>query len=106
MAQPSAFIRKIQAEKEAAIKYHRRFTMQWCADAAILAANEVFKRKGDIIVEFFNKYREYANEIANMTIEDAKGDKTLEYTKTRLDGRLKEILGDAFQDWDERYGDI
>ena len=38
-------------------------------------------KKGDIIVEFFNKYREYTNEIANMTIEDAKGDKTLEYTK-------------------------
>ena len=38
-----------------------------------------------------------------MTLDDAKGDKSLEYTKAKLDGRLKELLGEDFVPWDERY---
>ena len=82
----------------------RAFTIQWCADAALLAANDVFQRRGEKLVEFNKAMVEYANEIARMTLEDAKADKSIVYTKDKLDGRRKDILGDAFVPWEERYG--
>ena len=32
--------------------------------------------------------------------------RSLEYTKDRLDARLREIIGDAFESLDDRYGGI
>lgn len=103
MAKQSGYLARMQAKKAADISFHRKFTMQWCADAAILAANEVFHRRGKMLVEFYNAFIRYSHEIADMTLDDAKGDKTLEYTKAKLDGRLKELLGEDFVPWDERY---
>ena len=106
MPKPSAYMQKIQAAQAAEISYQRKFTIQWCEDAAILAANEVFQRRGEKLAEFRDAYRRWADDIASMTIDDAKGDRSLEYTKDRLDARLREILGDAFESWDDRYGGI
>lgn len=103
MPKPSAYAMKLQAQKAAEMSHQRRFTIQWCADAAILAANEVFKRKGEKLVEFSNAFVKYAHEIAEMTTADAKDDRTLEYTKAKLDDRLQELLGDDFVPYDERY---
>jgi hypothetical protein len=99
----SGFLAKMQAQKAADIKFHRYFTMQWCADAAILAANEVFHRRGKTLVEFYNAFIRNAHEIAQMTLEDAQADKSLDYTKVKLDEQLKAILGEDFQPWEERY---
>ena len=107
MPKPSAYMQKIQAAQAAEINYHRKFTTQWCEDAAVLAANEVFQRRGDKLVEFRDAYRRWADDIASMTIDDAKGDKSLEYTKDRLDGRLRAVLPEKdFEDWGKRYGGI
>ena len=106
MAKPSAFAIKMQAKQAAEINYNRKFTTRWCEDAALLAANEVFQRRGVKLVEFRDAYRRWADYIARMTIDDAKGDRSLEYTKDRLDARLRKIMGDAFESWDERYGGI
>ena len=103
MARQSGYIKRLQQKKAADITFHRTFTMQWCADAAILAANEVFQRRGKKLVEFHNAFIRWSHEIAEMTLADAKGDKTLEYTKVKLDETLKELLGEDFVPWDERY---
>ena len=103
MPKPSAYMQKIQAAQAAEINYHRKFTTQWCEDAAILAANEVFQRRGEKLVEYRDAYRRWASEIANMTIEDAKGDRSLEYTKYKIDGILRDLLGDNFVPWEDRY---
>ena len=103
MPKPNAYLVKLQAQKEEEMKRQRLFTIQLCADAAILAANEVFQRKGDKLVEFFNSFVKYTHEIAEMTMEDAKDDKTIEYTKAKLDARLQELLGENFVPWDKRY---
>lgn len=99
----NAYLAKLQAQKAFEMEQTRVFTMLWCADAAILAANEVFKRKGDKLVEFAKIMERYSQEIAKITLEDAKADKDIEYTKAKVDERLKAILGDSFQPWDERY---
>lgn len=103
MAKQSGYLAKMQAKKAADISFHRKFTMQWCADAAILAANEVFHRRGKTLVEFYNAFIRNAHEIAQMTLEDAQADKSLEYTKYKVDEQLRELLGEDFQPWDERY---
>ena len=103
MAKNNNYLARLQAKKEAEMRLYRHFTIQWAADAAILAANEVFQRKGKKLVEFHNAFIRYANEIAEMTVEDAKGDKDIDYTKGKLDERLKELLGEDFQPWEVRY---
>lgn len=103
MGKQNAYLAKLQAQKEAEIAAHRKFTINWCADAAILAANEVFQRRGKKLAEFRDVYMRYAHEIAEMTMDDAKADKSLEYTKYKLDERLKDLLGEDFKTWDERY---
>ena len=103
MPKPNAFLMKLQAQKAAELQHQRQFTIQWCADAAVLAAHEVFHRKGDILVEFYNTFVANAHEIAEMTLADAKDDKSLGYTKGKLDRQLEAILGDDFIPWEERY---
>lgn len=103
MAKQSGYLAKLQAKKAADLHFHRKFTMAWCADAAILAANEVFHRRGKALVDFNNAFVRYAHEIAEMTLDDAKADKTLEYTKYKVDEQLKELLGEDFVPWEERY---
>lgn len=103
MAKPSAYLLKLQAQKAEEMYHQRMFTIQWCADAAILAANEVFQRKGPKLVEFHDAFVRYAREIAEMTLEDAKDDKTIGYTKGKLDARMQDLLGDDFIPWEERY---
>lgn len=103
MPKPNAYLLHLQAQKAAEMKRQRLFTIQWCADAAILAANEVFHRKGEKLVEFYNAFVKYSHEIAEMTIEDAKDDKGISYTKGKLDAALQELLGDDFRPYEERY---
>ena len=104
MANNNNYIARQQARKAADIKRHRLFTMQWCADAAILAAHEVFQRKGEKLVEFHNAFVRRASEIAEMTLTDAKDDKHIDFTKGKVDGQLLEVLGEEFfQPWEERY---
>ena len=69
----------------------------------MLAANEVFNRRGEKLSEFHEAFMRYSEKIANMTLEDAKGDKTLEYTRDSVDKSLQAILGADFVPWDERY---
>lgn len=103
MGTKNAYLDKLRADKARELERMRVFTIQWCADAAVLAANDVFKRKGDVIAEFCKKMQEYADEIARVTLEDAKGDKNIEYTISRVDERLEDVLGEHFRPWEERY---
>lgn len=77
---------------------------QITADAAILAANEVFGSGPERNKKFMDSLNRWANEIGRISVEcsDAK-DTELSYLKTRLDGRMKEICGKYFVPWDIRY---
>lgn len=95
-----------QLEKERDMRIMRNFTVQLCADAAAIAANKVFHRKGDVLAEFLREYNRIAIEIATMTMDDAGADKSITYAKAKIDAALKELLGEHFQPWEVRYGDI
>lgn len=98
----NTYLLKQAEEKRKRLKRQDVLT-QMCLDAAMIAANETFQRKGSIIIEFAAKMMSIFEEIAINTVEDAKDDPEFIYTKTKLDERLKSILGDSYQCWDERY---
>lgn len=81
----------------------RRVHTQMCLDAAMIAANEVFNMGPTRAKAFADAFSSALREIATMTVQDGKSDKQLWFTKTKLDERLKQICGENFQPWEERY---
>ena len=97
-------IAKMESYVQARLMQERLFTIQQCKDIMLIAANEEFgfgadraKRLGDAFDREFYKY-------ANLTIEDAGADKSIEYTKAKIDSALERICGEYFTPWAERYG--
>lgn len=80
----------------------------FCADAAVIAAHEVFQRRGDIIAEFQESYQEWCQRIAKLVVDDSKtqarDESYLEYSKTRIDEAVRDALTDKyFLPWDRRH---
>lgn len=80
----------------------------FCADAAVIAAHEVFQRKGEIIAEFQESYQRWCQRIAKLVVEDSKtqarDNSYLEYSKTRIDEAVRDALTDKyFLPWDQRH---
>ena len=70
------------------------------ADAALIAANDVLQLGPGRAKEFADAYSQALTEIANMAVDDTKD---LEYSKAKLDERLKQICGENFVPWEGRY---
>ena len=104
MAKTNPMLAKIQARHEAEKSWLRMFTVQQCVDMMTIAANEEYGLGPERLKRLEETFYEVFKEYAKMTLEDAKDDKAIEYTKTKLDRKLKEITGDYFKPWEERYG--
>ena len=103
MGKTSGFALRVQAEKRAAQNDARRFAIQQAKDMLLIAAHDEFgfgkerlKRLGDAYDRMFFEY-------ADLALDDASVDKHIEYTKSVIDRKLKEILGPYFVPWEERY---
>lgn len=104
MAKKNAFLAKMDAKKEQDLAFMRRFTLQQCKDMMLIAAHEAFgfgPDRAKILGDMFDKVFE---EYAEMTIKDSKDDKDIWYTKEKVDAKLREVCGDNFSPWEERYG--
>ena len=66
----------------------------------MMAANDVFNMGESRCAAFTRAYSEYMMEIVNMTCDDTPD---IEYTKAKIDKRLKQICGTHFQPWEVRY---
>lgn len=99
MARRNAYLASVQA----GIAASRHIHTQMCLDAAMIAANEVFNMGPTRCTEFANAFSDALNAIAKTTVDDAKSDKNLWYTKDKLDERMKKICGEHFVPWDQRY---
>ena len=102
------FLRRIEAKYAAhyAALYHAKIgmTLQIAQDAAVIAANEVLQMGPGRAKEFALAFTEAVNDIGTMMFEDQMDDPEFVYTKARVDRRLKEICGENFEPWEERYG--
>lgn len=101
---PNPMLAKIEARHEADMAWMKMFTVQQCVDMMMIAANEEYglgpERLNRLEKTFYSVFKEYAE----MTIEDAKDDKAIEYTKSKLDRKLEQICGEYFKTWEVRYG--
>ena len=101
---PNHMLAKIEARHEADMAWMKMFTVQQCVDMMMIAANEEYglgpERLNRLEKTFYSVFKEYAE----MTIKDAKDDKAIEYTKSKLDRKLEQICGEYFKPWEVRYG--
>lgn len=87
------------------LQYQRKqkILVQMCCDAAVIAANDVFCAGPVRVKRFISAMASSMNEISTMILDAAKDDPDIVYAKAKLDERLKQICGDEFKEWDERY---
>ena len=105
MSRQSTFAKAVQREVSTQLALYGRNRMQLAEDAAFMAANEVLGLGAGRAKAFGDAFVKYANEIAELVVEDSKSDKDIEYAKAVLDRRIREIVGEEnFSPFDERYG--
>lgn len=109
MPKPNAMLERIEAKAEAKYEaiYHakRRMLLQLGQDAAMIAAHEVLGLGPGRAEKFSNAYLSAMTEIAEIVLADHKDDKALVFSKTKVDNKIRSIVGDEnFCDWDNRYG--
>lgn len=92
----NAYAMELQRKKE----LERHVSRQLMTDAAMIAAHKVFGAGQKRCTEFHWELCKTYEEMAKICSEDTKD---MEYTKAVVDRKLKEILGDDMQPWDERY---
>lgn len=98
------YLAKLQAKKAAEQAARTFVDTQMALDAAVIAANNTFHRKGEIIIEFVNEFNKVYHEMSLILMEDAKSDEELSYTKEKVDAKLKYIFGEGnVLPWNERY---
>ena len=95
---------KYAAHYDALYRSKLGMTLQIAQDAAMIAANEVLQMGPGRAKEFALAFTEAVNDIGTMMFEDQMDDPEFVYTKARVDRRLKEICGENFVPWEERYG--
>ena len=95
---------KIEARHRIDMAFQRDFTIQQCTDMLLIAANEAFGFGEDRLVKLLEAYQRVFEDYAEMAIEDGRADPDIEYTREKVDRKLRQILGDHFRPWEERYG--
>ena len=94
---------RVEKQKQEAMVYTHRFTRQMMIDVTMIALNKEFGFGADRLKRFVKTllgiYGEYAD-IWNNDTPDT------EYAKAKLDEKLKQICGEFFEPWEERYGGL
>lgn len=78
-------------------------TLQQASDAAMMAIDDVFDVNEYSAEKFHLAHIDYVNQMAHLMLEDYKDDREMSHTKEDIDRRLKQIVGDNFVPWEERY---
>lgn len=100
MAGKSGFLRAIDKARKDGFMVGQRFTRQLCMDCMAIVLNREFGFGAERISRFYDamskQYADYAD-IWNKDTAD------VEYAKDTMDRALRQIWGDRFQPWEERY---
>lgn len=103
MPKPSAMISRIEAKYNTLFHLKMAMLMQMGQDAAMIAAHDVLKLGPGRAETFCAAYIEAMNGMARMVCDDQNDDAEFVYAKAKIDERLKQICGDKFAPWEERY---
>ena len=97
------YIEKQQIRRAQEASFHRRFAIQFCMDGVAIGLNEHLGLKDKELADCMATIGHWIMEIAHLTVDDAKDDEAIEYTKDQVDKRLQEILPpENFKPWQER----
>ena len=100
----NSLLAEFEAKLEARYRRKLATTMQMCFDVAVVTANDVFKMGETRAPVFEKQYSENYAKMCAMLLQD-ENDPELEYSRTKIDERLRKIVGEKnFVPWDERYG--
>lgn len=100
------YAQRQQINRRAEASFHRRFAIQFCMDGVAIGLNEHLGLEGKELVDCMATIGDWIMKIAGLTVEDAKDDKQIVYTKDQVDKRLMEILPpENFAPWDERMNE-
>lgn len=79
------------------------FTLQQSLDVACVSLNEEFSFGPVYNARFEKRFRKKFDDYALLSIDDAKDDEEMVYTKTKLDDALRIACGDDILPFDDRY---
>lgn len=81
-----------------------QIALQQCSDAALMAIDDVFDVNAYSAEKFGKAHIGYMNEISHMVAVEDADDPEFEWTKAKVDERLRKIVGEEnFVPWEERY---
>lgn len=104
MSRKNNLVAVIEREVRRRLEQYTAVRMRMAADAALMAANDVFQCGPGRANEFVGKFIDYCNWIAEIFVEDSKDDPELVYSKAVLDRRIKAIMGEEhFRPYETRY---
>ena len=103
MGQKNAFAAKMRMERKVWMDIQRRFTIQQCIDVAQITLNETFGFGAKRCRRFEKAFREQMNEFILMALHDDAEDKGINYTKGKLDRRLRKLFRDEGIVFEDRY---
>ena len=96
---------KIEARYAAKYNTMLDILVQMGQDAAMIAANDVFHLGPTRAAAFAAAYADAINDMARLIDEDCNDDRDCTYAKTKIDNRLRAIVGEGnFAPWEVRYG--
>lgn len=107
MAKPNTYALLLQAqtalrEMQVRLPYARAFAVQQTKDLTALALNRAFGFGPKRQAQFREALHQVALEYADMCLADAAEDRTISYTREKLDRALRQVCGEI-QPYEERY---
>ena len=100
-----AEFKRLLAEAHSNYIVQLKMGMQQDSDAALMAIDDVFDVNAYSAEKFYLAHVKYVNDMSSLFIEDSKSDPECVFSKTDIDRRLLQIVGEEnFAPWDERYG--
>ncbi len=97
------FLAQLEARHEQEMDIQRSVTIQQCADLMMIAAADEFGFGEERLVRLHKRFEQVFREYAQLTVDDAKSDRNMEFAKEKMDRKLKQILGSHFTPWEKRY---
>lgn len=101
---PNPMLAKIEAKHKAEKAALTSFCTQQSKDIMLIAAHRAFDFGPDRAKLLSDTFDQVWREFAQITVDDAKDDKEIWYAKELWDRALRDICGEHFVPWDERYG--
>jgi len=100
MAKKNALLDRIGRIQKETFLTAQHFTRQLCLDQASIVLNREFGFGAERLQRFNAAMVELYGEYASVWNSDTKD---VEYSKAKMDDALRQIYGDAFIPWKERY---